>query len=150
MEPTTLAAYSLIGHYAHLLDQSLPPQHQGVLFEQKLRQQLELRKATIISKDGQFKIAQAADPGLLLLIDGQEFTLQSLADEAMGTSKTPATQASNEPESAFHRQLRQARTDAGLQALPNSGSPPEDVNRYLQPFYKQLEQSRAAAEKNYK
>jgi hypothetical protein len=115
-----------------------------------LREQLELRKATIISKDGHFKIAQAADPDLLLLVDGQEITLRSLADAALGASEAPATQASNEPESAFHRQLRQARTDAGLQSLPNLETSPEQMNRYLQPFYKQLEQSRAAAEKNYK
>jgi hypothetical protein len=86
----------------------------------------------------------------LLLVDGQEITLRSLTDAAMEASPAPTTQAVEEDQSAFRKQLRQSMENQGLQALPNKSTPPDQVNRYLQPFYKQLAQSRAAAEKNYK
>lgn len=146
MDTTTLGALSIVGHFSHLLPPTVPVDQQGLLFAGQLKEQLAKHKATIIQKDGTFQLVQEADNDLLYLVDGQQLSLKQFADSVFNVAQ-PTNQADNE--SVFRRQLSQSMEHQGIQGLPDSETPPSQSARYLQPFRRQLEQSLAAAEKNY-
>lgn len=151
IEPKILGAAMQIGQYHESqFSPGLAPNQRIYELVSRIDQVLDKHGATIALINGAPEVVQSADPSLFVMLNGSPLSLRQVADEAMGTSEAPATQASNEPNSAFHRQLSQSMANQGLQALPNSTMPPDKVNRYLEPFRRQLSQSIADQQKNYK
>jgi hypothetical protein len=150
MTPLLLASYTMLGHFddPQLFSPGVTPELRVYELAGRMEAELTKRQATIAVLDGVHQVVQAADPSLLLLVDGQPVTVRQLADAAMGTSPALTTQAVEVDQSAFRKQLSQSMENQGMQALPNSTTPLEQTTRYLEPFRRQLSQSIADQQKN--